>query len=223
MDNKTKMVTSGLFIPVALILLAQTAAPRFLAIREGDFAPPELQKIPYQMGKWQAHGDQTLDRGVTEYLRPDEYMLRDYADTSTGRTIGLFVAYFKSLQNTMGPHSPSVCLPGAGWLTQSYSQTSVALPGSTKNIPVNQFVMEKAGEHILVLYWYQNNRRVWAAESEGQFRVLKDMLTYRRSDTSLVRLITPLRGLAVQDELDQTLDFARTIFPVLEQRFAATN
>jgi hypothetical protein len=91
MDNKTKMVTSGLFIPVALILLAQTAAPRFLAIREGDFAPPELQKIPYQMGKWQAHGDQTLDRGVTEYLRPDEYMLRDYADKSTGRTIGLFV------------------------------------------------------------------------------------------------------------------------------------
>ena len=218
-----KLMAGGFLIPIALILAVQTAAPRFISIHENEFAPPALHQIPYQIGKWQAHGDDTLDRNVTEYLRPDEYVLRNYSDQSSGTTVNLFLAYFKSLQNAWGPHSPSICLPGAGWLIQSFTQQSLNVPEPTKNLPVNKFLLEKSGEKILVLYWYQNNRRIWSDESEGKFRLIKDLAQYHRSDISLVRLVMPLRRADTDAEYDRCVDFAKAIFPVLVERFAASN
>jgi EpsI family protein len=223
MPKAMRLFAGGLFIPIALILGVQTVAPHLISIHESDFAPPALHEIPYEIGTWRARGDESLDRSVTEYLRPDEYMLRNYVNQASGTTVNLFLAYFKSLQNSWGPHSPSICLPGAGWLIRSFDQTSVDVPSPTNSVPVNQYFLEKSGEHILVLYWYQNNRRVWADENEGKFRLLKDLVHYHRSDVSLVRLVTQVRGSAVEDELNRIRDFAKTILPVLTERFAATN
>jgi EpsI family protein len=223
MHKNMKSIAGGFLIPMALILGVQTAAPHFVSIHETEFAPPALHQIPYEIGTWQAHGDESLDRNVTEYLRPDEYVLRNYVDQSSGTTVNLFLAYFKSLQNAWGPHSPSICLPGAGWLVQSFTEQSLNVPAPTKSLPVNKFVLEKSGEKILVLYWYQNNRRIWADESEGKFRLVKDLAQYHRSDISLVRLVMPLRQGDPTVEYDRCVDFAKSIFPVLVERFASTN
>jgi EpsI family protein len=223
MHKTMRSIAGGFLIPIAFILAVQTAAPHFISIHETEFAPPALHQIPYEIGKWQAHGDESLDRNVTEYLRPDEYVLRNYVDQSSGTTVNLFLAYFKSLQNAWGPHSPSICLPGAGWLIRSVTESPVTVPGPIKSIPVNKFVLEKSGEQILVLYWYQNNRRIWADESEGKFRLLKDVVRYRRSDISLVRLVMPLRRADINEEFQKSADFVRAVFPVLVERFASSN
>ena len=223
MPKTIRLIAGGFFIPIALILAVQTAAPHFISIRETEFAPPVLHEIPYEIGTWQARGDETLDHNVTEYLRPDEYVLRNYVDRSSGTTVNLFLAYFKSLQNAWGPHSPSICLPGSGWLVQSSTQTSVDVPSPARSLPVNRFVLEKSGERILVLYWYQNNRRIWADESEGKFRLLKDLARYRRSDISLVRLVLPIRRAGMNGEFDRAVDFAKAVFPILVERFASSN
>ena len=246
MPKTLKFVAGGFFIPMILILAVQTAAPHFITIREIEFPAPVLHEIPYKIGNWQSSGDEALDHNVTEYLRPDEYVLRDYFDKSSGATVNLFVAYFKSLQNAWGPHSPSICLPGAGWLIQSFTETSVDIPGpigslpvrpvgnlpvstvgnlavSPASLPVNRYLLEKSGQRILVLYWYQNNRRIWADESEGKFRLLKDLARYRRSDISLVRLVMPIRQGGVNGEFDKSSDFAKAVFPILVERFASSN
>jgi hypothetical protein len=244
MPKTLKLVAGGFFIPMILILAVQTAAPHFITIREIDFPAPVLHEIPYKIGNWQSSGDEALDHNVTEYLRPDEYVLRDYFDRSSGATVNLFVAYFKSLQNAWGPHSPSICLPGAGWLIQSFTETSVDVSGNlpvkpvgnlpvrpvgnqavrpVENLPVNRYLLEKSGQRILVLYWYQNNRRIWADESEGKFRLLKDLARYRRSDISLVRLVMPIRQGGVNGEFDKSSDFAKAVFPILVERFASSN
>ena len=223
MRRTITLIGGGFFVPVVLILVLQAAAPHFIVVRERDFPGPALQKVPNELGKWQSRGDQQLDKGVTDYLKPDEYVLRDYADRSTGTAVNLFLAYFKTLQNAWGPHSPRICLPGAGWLIQASSQPSIELPGTAQSIPVNQYLLEKSGEHILVIYWYQNNRRVWAEEYLSKVRLLQDVAQYRRSDVSLIRLVMPLRGPTVGNELSQTQDFARTLFPILTERFASSN
>ena len=81
------------------------------------------------------------------------------------------MAYFKSLQSGYGPHSPAVCLPGSGWLVRERDIINISVPGREAGIPVNKFVLEKAGQHILVLYWYQNDRNVWAEEFQGKLRL----------------------------------------------------
>jgi EpsI family protein len=211
----------GLLGAGCLVLVFQASASRMLKIDEQKIGIPGLHDIPWDLGSWKALGEQSMDAGTTAYLKPDEYILRDYVNAGNGGGIGLFVAYFKSLQNTYGPHSPRICLPGSGWLVSSSKITNIAVPGRPGGIPVNQFTMEKSGQRILVLYWYQNDRNVWAEEYQGKMRLLPDLIRYRRSDVSLVRLIAPMRGLTPDSELASAVEFTQRVFPLLTEHFAS--
>jgi EpsI family protein len=211
-------VGNSLFLVACLILALQATAFRMLTIDERSLPVPGLHQLPLEFGNWKANSEETLDVSVTDYLKPDEYILRDYLDRDRGASINVFVAYFKSLQNTYGPHSPRVCLPGNGWLEGASSIRPVKLPGRADAIPVNQYVLEKAGNRILVFYWYQNNREVWAEEFRAKLRLLPDLIRYRRSDVSLVRLIAPMRGTRPESELANCLEFTRSVFPALAEK-----
>jgi EpsI family protein len=221
---KSKLFASArlpLFAAACLILVFQASASRMLKIDEQKIGIPGLHDLPWQLGPWQASTEESIGPDVTAYLKPDEYILRDYVDQRGGATIDLFVAYFKSLQNTYGPHSPRICLPGSGWLVSSSKILNMAVPGRPGGIPVNQFTMEKSNQRILVLYWYQNDRDVWAEEFHAKLRLLPDLIRYRRSDVSLVRLIVPLRGSTPENELASCAQFTQRVFPLLEQHFAS--
>jgi EpsI family protein len=206
-------------LPAALILAAQGAALHVLSIPEDSIIVPRLNNVPSQLGAWKTVSEQTLEPAVQEYLRPDSYILRDYANPSSGNAVNVFVAYFKSLQSGYGPHSPAVCLPGSGWLIQDRDLINISVPGREAGIPVNKFVLEKAGQHILVLYWYQNDRNVWAQEFQGKLRLLPDLLKYKRSDVSLVRLVQPLQGDDAGPALIECKQFTKAIFPALSEDF----
>jgi EpsI family protein len=211
----------GLFAAACLILVFQASASRMLRIDEQKIGIPGLHDLPWQLGPWQASAEQSIGPDVTAYLKPDEYILRDYMDQRSGAGIGLFVAYFKSLQNVYGPHSPRICLPGSGWLVSSSKVVQIAVPGRPGGIPVNQFTMQKSNQRILVLYWYQNDRDVWAEEFHAKLRLLPDLIRYRRSDVSLVRVIAPLGNAAPDTELANCLQFTQSLFPLLAQHFAS--
>jgi EpsI family protein len=168
-------------------------------------------------------GELSIGTEVEQYLKPDEYILRDYRDQRNGTNVNLFVAYFKSLQNQYGPHSPRICLPGAGWLVSSEKVTNLAVPGRPEGIPVNQFTMEKANEKILVVYWYQNDRNIWAQEFQAKLRLLPDLIRYRRSDVSLVRLVTPINSVTADEALGEYRDFTNQLFPLLAERFSSVS
>lgn len=211
----------GLFAAACLILVFQASASRMLNIDEKKIGIPGLHDIPWQVGPWKASTEESMGPIVEAYLKPDEYIMRDYVDERNGSGIGLFVAYFKSLQNNYGPHSPRICLPGSGWLVSSSKIASIAVPGHAGEIPVNQFTMEQSDQRILVLYWYQNDRDVWAEEYHAKLRLLPDLIRYRRSDVSLVRLIAPIRGATPDAELANCVQFIGQMFPLLAEHFAS--
>lgn len=215
--------TKGFFLPVSLVLVAQAAAIHMLSIPERDLPIPGLHKLPFELGEWRATGEQSLEADVAEYLRPDEYIIRNYVAEHRAASINVFVAHFKSLQDNYGPHSPRICLPGSGWLVRSSKITNLQVPGRAGGIPVNEYVLEKSGESILVLYWYQNNRNVWAEEFQAKLTMLPDLIRYRRSDVSLVRLISPMRANTPETELAKSVEFTNLLFPLLVERFATTD
>lgn len=206
-------------LPVALILGAQGAALHVLSLPEQNLIVPNLENIPSALGQWRTVSEDALEQDVQDYLRPDSYILRDYGNTANGASMNLFVAWFKSLQSGYGPHSPAVCLPGSGWLVREQSILNLAVPGRPTPIPVNKFLLEKSSQHILVLYWYQNDRNVWAQEIRGKLRLLPDLIKYKRSDVSLVRLVEPIQGDGVDATLKQSEQFAKVLFPVLSNTF----
>jgi EpsI family protein len=205
-------------LPVVLILAAQGAALHVLSIPEKNVAIPRLDRMPEQLGTWKTVSETSLDPAVEEYLKPDSYIMRDYANAESGAPVNLFVAYFKSIQSGYGPHSPSVCLPGSGWLVRDRVIINLAVPGRA-DIPVNKFVLEKGAQRILVLYWYQNDRNVWAQEFQGKLRLLPDLLKYKRSDVSLVRLVQPLQGNDSEQALAECKQFTKVLFPALAEDF----
>jgi EpsI family protein len=206
-------------LPAVLILAAQGAALHVLNIPEQSVPIPQLSNVPVQLGGWKDVSEQTLDPAVQEYLRPDSYILRDYENPMLGTAANLFVAYFKSIQSGYGPHSPSVCLPGSGWLVRDRSIINLAVSGRAAGIPVNKFVLEKSGQHMLMLYWYQNDRNAWAEEFQGKLRLLPDLIKYKRSDVSLVRLVELLRGDDASQALTDLTQFSNLIFPALTENF----
>jgi EpsI family protein len=206
-------------LAAVLILAAQGAVLHVLSIPEESIVIPHLDNVPAQLSGWKTVSEESLDAGVQEYLKPDSYILRDYNNVQSGSTINLFVAYFKSLQSGYGPHSPSVCLPGSGWLVRQRTILNIDVPGRSAAIPVNKFILEKGGQHILVLYWYQNDRNAWAEEFQGKLRLLPDLIKYKRSDVSLVRLVQELPGDDADQALTECKQFTKVIFPALSEDF----
>ena len=220
--NAPSLVRSALklwLLPAVLILAAQGAVLHVLSIPEKNITIPQLDSVPAQLGGWKTISEESLDPAVQEYLKPDSYILRNYANAAQASAVNVFVAYFKSLQSGYGPHSPSVCLPGSGWLVRERNIISISVPGRSADIPVNKFVLEKGGQHILVLYWYQNDRNVWAQEFQGKLRLLPDLIKYKRSDVSLVRLVQPMPSDDSTQALTECKQFTKLIFPALAEDF----
>jgi EpsI family protein len=224
MLRNPKSLQSGIVIGLMIILGGQIAASHIVAVSERPLANPGFATLPNRVDQWVGSGDQALEPLVFKTLRPDDYILRDYARPGGRDSINLFAAYFKSLQQTYGPHSPRVCLPGAGWLTRSWKPVTISVAGKRGDIPVNQYFLEKNGQFLSVMYWYQNNRRVWSQEFQAKLHLLPDLIRYRRSDVSLVRIVTPVASPArFDDAWQESVAFARTLFPLLEERMAAVD
>ena len=221
--RRLRFAFAGLFVPVCAVLVLQAGALHFTTTREENLAVPGLQKLPADLGPWRVADEQELEKYATDALKPDEYVLRDYVNAATDSSINLFVVYFRSLQNTYGPHSPKFCLPGSGWLELSSKVASIPVAGRPSGLPVNEYVLEKSGERIVVVYWYQNNRNVWAREFRAKLYFLPDLLRYQRSDVSLVRLVTPVGPSGQKAALSSCVRFAQLLFPDLVKRFAQTS
>ena len=52
--------------------------------------------------------------------------------------------------------------------------------------------MQKGGETMLVLYWYQSHGRVIASEYRGKIYMVLDAMRINRTDAALVRVIVPV-------------------------------
>jgi EpsI family protein len=218
--RKRPTVTAVVLI-LSVILTAQIAGSYVLTISEKVLGVPELQQVPDRIGTWALTEDTPLDPEVAAYLRPDDYIQRGYHSAQPDSSISLFVAYFKSLQSSYGPHSPRACLPGSGWLVHLWQVTGLPVSDNRETLPINEYVLEKNGQKILVLYWYQNGRRVWAEEFQVKLHLLPDLLRYHRSDVSLVRIVETMGPETSLDQaLRQAMSFAQTLYPVLVQRFA---
>src|SRR5579871_2850048 len=216
--GKTHVKAMGLFVPAALLLVLQGSALHLLSFPERELPNPGLHNLPFTLGNWAAREELGLDKEQAEYLRPNEYIMRDYTSQADHADMNLFVAFFQSLQNSYGPHSPRICLPGSGWLVRSSKQDAIPVPGRAEAIPVNEYVMEKSGSSIFVIYWYQNGRDVWADEFNAKLRLLPDLLRYKRSDVTLVRLVEPMQDSNSRKEIANSRAFAALIFPLVQKR-----
>jgi EpsI family protein len=201
---------------VPLFLAAQILVVRAAASGEHPPPPPALARFPAAFGSWKLFGSDPIDAAIARELGADRLVSQIYVETPTGSVASLVVAWFQTQrEGARQPHSPKVCLPGAGWTPRVVDE--VTLDTRAGAITVNRYVVDKGTERAVVLYWYQTPRRVIAGEWAAKFWLAADALRDKRTDTALVRVTTwPASG-GDQAATAVATGFARDLYPALRE------
>jgi EpsI family protein len=177
---------------LASVTLLMQGGTFYLVHRSITIPPtPDLRSFPEQVGVWHSEGDWLLEKDVLQVLSPDVYVLRTYTNRRDGISASLFLSYFSSYVAERGPHSPTVCLPGAGWRPVSRTETTIPHTGASGSFPANRFVIEKEIDRNLVLYWYQSRERTMTEARASRFHVIGDTLRSGHRDIYMVRIVIP--------------------------------
>jgi EpsI family protein len=204
---------------VAAILVFQAAAYYAVASRSETIPTiSALSAFPQVTGGWTTQAEFPLEKGVEDVLKADDSLNRVYIDAARSASASLFIAFFKTQRYGQSPHSPKNCLPGSGWQPTDDRRISVAVPGRSEPIRINEYAIARGDQESLVLYWYHSHDRVIAREIEAKFWLVADAIRYHRSDTALVRIIVPVRN-EQRDAAEKTaIGFAQAIYPDLVRR-----
>jgi EpsI family protein len=187
-----------------------------------EVVPPRqpLERLPLQIGEWTGRSGAPFTKDVMAILGVDDYITRIYF-TPSREGIGLYLGYYESQRQGDTMHSPQNCLPGAGWEPVSNSKLNLVVPsgstGTTQQVSINRYMIQKGLDRQLVLYWYQAHGRVVASEYWGKFYLIADAFRMNRTDGALVRVIAPVtsgeEGEAVAEAA--AVKFVNGLFPLL--------
>jgi EpsI family protein len=175
-----------------LVLAAQGICIHWVAGREHAPEIAPFSAFPARIGTWQETQEQALEPEVAHELSADALLNRTYTNGAAPYAANLLIAWFASQRNGAQPHSPKVCLPGSGWLTEWSGK--IEIPTSSGPILVNELLAAYGKERSVILYWYQNPRRVVAGELSAKLWTVYDAIRYRRTDLALVRVAVSRRG-----------------------------
>ena len=202
---------------LTLFLLLQICG--YYAYPTTERRPPSrpFNEIPLEYKGWRMIQESQLDTEVQELLKADESVNRVYVNAGSAQ-VSLFVAFFATQRTGVAPHSPKVCLPGAGWVPTHSGRIQIPMEGQ-KPITVNRYVVAKGEQRSLVLYWYQTPFRSVANEYLAKDYTVVDGLRYRRSDTSLVRVIVSSDETHLEQAEQLAVGFAQDFYPRIKEHF----
>jgi EpsI family protein len=201
---------------LTIVLVVQGGA--YYGIRSrSELTPPAapLSSFPAQLGGWQMAKEFPIEKEVQDVLRADDTLSRDYVNLATAANASLLIAFFKTQRYGQSPHSPKNCLPGAGWEPTETGTMAIAVPEWEQPILVNRYVVVHGEDKVLTIYWYQGRHRVIASEYWAKFWLVMDAIRYRRSDTSLVRVMVPVRDNDTDAATKTGVAFVQSLFPAL--------
>lgn len=133
-----------------------------------------------------------IDRETLAVLKANDHLLVDYTRPSGG-IVNLYIQWFDTQDNSTATHSPRLCIPGGGWeivRLERHELPEVTVYG--KPLAVNRATISKGESSVLVYYWFQQRGRVTTNEYGTKLLIFWDSLRRKRSDGSMVRVITPI-------------------------------
>jgi EpsI family protein len=170
--------------------------------------------FPTALGEWRGR-QSSLDVQVVEGLKLTDYILSDYV-RKDGRPVNFYVAYYASQRTGLSPHSPSACLPGAGWQIAKFDRTNYQNDDLSISMPLNRVVIARGSNKELVYYWFEERGMKIANEYLSKLYLLRDAMFKNRTDGALVRLTTPIFPGERESDADKRLqEFTQTVVPNL--------
>jgi EpsI family protein len=208
-NNKYARIVTALLILQGIIFYS-------VALRaENSPAPAPLSSLPADIAGWQMYKDVKIDQETLDVLKADDTLDRIYLSPDRNANAYLFVAFFKTQRSGQAPHSPKNCLPGNGYEPIESGPIKVAIPGRAQPIEINRYLTARGEEKSVTLYWYQSHDRIIAGEYAAKFWLIADSIRYHRSDTSLVKIVVPVRDGNADAATKTAIEFVKAVFSPL--------
>lgn len=184
----------------AFLLCLTAGAKRLADFRPADQLAQSLETIPRRLAGWELASEREIPAAALSRLTPTAYRAGLYRKGD--EQLDLLVTYYSQQRAGETMHSPKACLPGAGW--EIWKRETVVVPAEPGTVEINKYSVQKAGERMLVFYWYQTRNRVIASEYSGKWLLVSDGLLRGRTSGSMVRLTLPDRPGATEDAVRLT-------------------
>ena len=189
-------------IVMALVVMA-VAESLFNSRVEKDIPSRPLVDFPLVLGDWVGN-QQPMIASIVDFLKVSDYAMVDYK--SDGHLVNLYIAYYQSLDEEAFPHTPRKCIPAGGWEIETLSEIELG------QREARRVKIVKGGNTQIVYYWYQQGDDSVAGEYQLKWNTMLRSLWEGRTDTSLVRLTTPVANDESDNEGDARLmAFARDL------------
>ncbi|HXG83359.1 MAG TPA: EpsI family protein [Pyrinomonadaceae bacterium] len=195
-----------LYSLLAVLIIGGAFINWFQQRGEAEVYREPLSNIPAKLGEWRQKGDEIrFDPQTESVLRTTDYTMREYF-LPGGRIANLYVGYYASQRSGATYHSPQNCLPGAGWVMNQPNLIRIKT-ASGKSFTANKFVIENGVYKEILIYWYQGRGRAEASEYRDKINTVWDSVLRRRSDGSMVRVMTSV-GNSETEATNAAIDLA---------------
>jgi EpsI family protein len=209
LNNRYVRVLTALLLMQGIVFYA-------VALRAENIPPVSpLAAFPTGIAGWQMYRDVKIEQETLDILKADDTLNRIYVDRQKGIDAFLFIAFFKTQRMGQAPHSPKNCLPGSGFEPVESGPMSIAIPDRPEPIVVNRYLTARGEEKSVTLYWYQSHNRIIAGEFSAKFWLIADSIRYHRSDSSLVKVVVPVRNNDADTATRTAVEFVQAIFPAV--------
>ena len=196
------------------VMLLTMALLYMISQTENIYPNKPFSTFPKQIGQWSGQ-EQFFKDKIYAALGVDDSFLARYRSPDD-RLVQLYVGFYQSQREGDLIHSPKNCMPGAGW---NIVQTAIEIVDGFDTAPnereLIKLVLQKGAQKQIVLYWFQSRGRIIASEYMQKIYLVWDAITRQRTDGSFVRLIAPVQKGDADSALEDLINFARLLDPVL--------
>jgi len=201
-----------LILGLVVLLLAEVglrAMDSSLAPLPAELPERPLKSVPKQLNGWDSQ-DLPLDPAILKQSGAATMLDRMYSNP-IGDEIAISLGIWTDVESGI-PHSPELCYPGAGW--DIVNRKAVTVEGKGLSVPALLLKLEKSGERILVLYWYQCGNRSLSRPED--LRVIRQSLRGSQNEMPPVVKAMLQSGNRNQDVGEQQLmSLASSLLPEL--------
>jgi len=207
MQQWGRMMLSCFLLMIGFYFLQAHSSARVVPLRH------PLDQFPIVVGEWKAEGATIFGDDVLSVLQLSDYIARRYVDAS-GRGLFLYIGYWESQGTGAVPHSPRLCLPGAGWEPIDFQQIEISVEDTT--LQANRYLLQKDKSQQLVMYWYYSQGQSVANDFATRWLTVKNAVLRKRTDGALIRISSPVYG-SVSETVDYQVKYIQAMYPILRQ------
>ena len=199
-----------------LIVALLTNSGHLAQKEETDLPRFDFAMFPSRIGEWSGQRHE-LDAPTLDLLRLTDYALFDFSLVDKQQPpVNFYAAFYAHQRTGSSVHSPANCIPAGGWVVEDARVQPIETTGLAP-LWVNRLLIRQGEQRQLVYYWFEQRGRNLTEELAVKWYLLRDKISYNRSDGALLRVVTPVDDAGEEVAESRLRAFIATLRPIVSR------